>query len=158
MRALVRGGGMIRITAAGVLTLAFAISLAASLLIWTRHTQGAPPLYMFTDAEPIVKLVMITCLALLAPAAILAFVPDRTVVGFLVALAIIGPTVGGLGALYDLTNIRMAEASMGGPVSFTVKAPGYAELLLALSFGLLVGAVAAGGLLRRRSRPELLPA
>jgi hypothetical protein len=158
MRALVRGGGMIRITAAAVLTLAFAISLAASLLIWTRYVPGASLWVMFADAEPLVKVGMINCVMLLVPAAILALLAHRAVMGFLVALALAGPALGGLAALNSLTGMRLIEASIGGRVSFAVKAPGYAELLMVLSLGLLVGAVAAGGLLRRRSRPELLPA
>jgi hypothetical protein len=142
---------MIKTIAAAALTLAFAVSLTACLMLWTRYAPGASPVLMFADAHMIPKLVMMLCMLLLVLAAILALMPDRSVRGVLVALAVAGPALGGLAALLSLTNIRMVEARVGGHVSFAVKAPSYAELLLTLSFGLLVGAVAALGLLRRRA-------
>ena len=142
---------MIKNIAATVVTLAFVASLAASLAIWTRYVPGASPLVMFANAVPFDKLTMILCMLLLIAAAILALMPDRGVKSGLIGLAIAGPALGGLVALLDLMTVRMVEAGMGGHVNFAVKAPAYAELILVLSFGLLVGAVAALGLHRKRA-------
>lgn len=127
-----------------------ALLAAATLaLIWLflAYLPGMTPLDLFLESSITLKLVQMALL----PVALLAIIGGATGTR---SLALLGSglavALGLIGLAYSEMIIQQALAAIG-QVRFAVTAPGHAEGLMALVFGLAI-AVVALGLLKLRGR------
>ena len=127
-----------------------ALLAAATLaLIWLflAYLPGMTPLDLFLESSITLKLVQMALL----PAALLAIIGGATGTR---SLALLGSglavALGLIGLAYSEMIIQQALAAIG-QVRFAVTAPGHAEGLMVLVFGLAISVVALG-LLKLRGR------
>jgi hypothetical protein len=124
------------VAVAAILVLATAIGLALY--------AGMPLPYLFLDASPIAKMVMMLVMLTLVVGGVMAIAlllnrkarPSSA----LPVLGLCAALLGALGALYGFSNIAMALSRVG-PVSLPVLAPSLSQTVFQLALGLVACAI-----------------